>query len=252
MNSLDKRAGCITGLVLDVDAVVIDRARCTCGVSDVLSANLFGLRVSSVTPCCFVSPTATRTQTQTSIVVSPSLSDPKATALEGASRRYTGWPLRQAETVAALQCICTSACAEVVAIPSSCLARGQPSHFGRVECHRHGTRYTAHWAGQAGSVYAPSMRTVGGGLSQTAPCRPDLTDGHCASQAASGAKPTVRIPFDPVHDMDLLQSPHAEHSRPQMIFEETWQRTLVASCSKHTLVPPSDGIGEKRPESALG
>ena len=96
------------------------------------------------------------------------------------------------------------------------------------------------------------MRTVGGRLVQTS-CQLHTSDRlHCASLAASGAKPTVRIPFDPVHNMEDYQSPHGdEHSRPHsLIFEETWQRSLVANRSLnlhlyHQLTISDEGNLEK-------
>jgi hypothetical protein len=73
VNLLEKRADCTTTLLLDVDAVQADRARATCGVSDVLAALSPKSLAGSVTLCCSSSqqpPAVARNCAPTSIVVS--------------------------------------------------------------------------------------------------------------------------------------------------------------------------------------
>ena len=101
-----------------------------------------------------------------------------------------------------------------------------------------------HCAGEAGSIHAPSCeRWEGDWFRQM--CQPHLTDGTLTSLAASGAKPTVRISFDYVRELEGFLTPlDDEHSRPCSIWtsRETWQRSLVAKQSMLTHVPPTDDI----------
>ncbi|KAJ8112343.1 hypothetical protein OPT61_g5267 [Boeremia exigua] len=181
VQSLDKRAGCTTGVVSDVDAIVNDRTAATCGVSDALSAKPPWERSSSVTPSWLNSPTATRIEFNHHVSLAVGFIVPAP------------WAGRDAATQVDLY-------SELKQLLRYNTPRIQVSGFEGVECRRHGTRNVVHIAGQAGSNYAPSMRTVGGRLDAFVPATLDRW--QSTSLAASGAKPSVRISFDPVHHME--------------------------------------------------
>ncbi|XPS69009.1 hypothetical protein M3J09_001289 [Ascochyta lentis] len=180
-------------LVLDVDAVLGDRATSTCGVGDVLSASRFGLAPTSVTPSCLVSPTATRTlKRKLPSSCLPRCRIPSPSVLVGARHGYTGRLLRPAETMAVHlhrpgACPAIAVTARVfsdirnewnvnVTGPAVQCTLGGPVRLGLCTFHANGGR----WIGSACAMPAASDRWL------------------CASLAASGAKPTVRISFDPV------------------------------------------------------
>ena len=106
------------------------------------------------------------------------------------------------------------------------------SDSGQMECHRHGTRITAHCAGQAGSIHAPPMRTVEGGLVQTL-CQPHLTDGIVPAwppQAHQTICSHLIRPWTP-HGRCAV-STRRRNARPNsLIIKGTWQRSIVASTS---------------------
>ncbi|KAJ4992965.1 hypothetical protein SVAN01_01669 [Stagonosporopsis vannaccii] len=180
LNPLYKHAVRTTTVVFDVDAGVDDRATTTCG----------GPAQSRLPASMLQQPSA-----QCSMTVSPSLSVPLSQLL--------GRELKQSLRYnAPAPCACADSCHTKLV---SCQKQAV-SNYTRVECRRHGIRRTAHIAGQAGSIDAPSMRTVGGRLDQTlVPATSDRWP--CTSLAASGAKPTVRSSFDPNHHMESFSNP---------------------------------------------